>query len=114
MTAQVTDLNGNQSALATQLVTVAETGPSVTIDKVDGNDLINFAEAHAAAGVALTGTVTGLAAGSLFNVMVADNGVTNTYIATVNEAGTGWTATIPTADASALHDGTATVTAQVT
>ena len=96
-TAQVTDLNGNQSALATQLVTVAETGPSVTIDKVDGNDLINFAEAHAAAGVALTGTVTGLAAGSLFNVMVADNGVTNTYIATVNDAGTGWTATIPTA-----------------
>ena len=42
MTAQVTDLNGNQSALATQLVTVAETGPSVTIDKVDGNDLIEF------------------------------------------------------------------------
>ena len=37
------------------------------------------AEAHAAAGVALTGTVTGLAAGSLFNVMVADNGVTNAY-----------------------------------
>ena len=32
--------------------------------------------------------------------MVADNGVTNTYIATVNDAGTGWTATtIPTADA---------------
>ena len=52
VTARVTDLNGNQSALATQLVTVAETGPSVTIDKVDGNDLINFAEAHAAAGVA--------------------------------------------------------------
>ena len=64
--------------------------------------------------MALTGTVTGLAAGGLFNVMVADNGVTNTYIATVNDAGTGWTATIPTADASALHDRTATVTAQVT
>ena len=65
MTAQVTDLNGNQSALATQLVTVAETGPSGRrSSKVDGNDsLINFAEAHAAAGVALTGTVTGLAAG---------------------------------------------------
>ena len=115
MTAQVTDLNGNQSARATQLVTVAETGPSVTIDKVDGNDRINFAEDHQAACVALTCTVTGHAAGSLVDVMVADNGVTkSTYIATVNEAGTGWTATIPTADASALHDGTATVTAQVT
>ena len=115
VTAQVTDLNGNQSALATQLVTVAETGPSVTIDKVDGNDLINFAEAHAAAGVAHDrhrDRACGRQPG--FNVMVADNGVTNTYIATVNEAGTGWTATIPTADASALHDGTATVTAQVT
>ena len=65
--------------------------------------------------MALTGTVTGLAAGSLFNVMVADNGVTNTYIATVNDAGTGWTATIPTARMRRpLHDGTATVTAQVT
>ena len=104
VTAQVTDLNGNQSALATQLVTVAETGPSVTIDKVDGNDLIQFRRGNcAAAGGGAAGTVTGLAAGGLCRVMVADNGVTNTYIATVNDAGTGWTATIPTADASALH-----------
>ena len=60
------------------------------------------------------GTVSGIAAGSLFNVTVTDAGVTKTYIATVNIAGTGWTATIPSTDAVALANGTATVSAQVT
>ena len=49
-----------------------------------------------------------------FNVTVTDNGVTKTYVATVNVAGTGWNATIPASDATALANGTATVSAQVT
>ena len=61
---------------------MAETAPTLTIAPVDGNNVINAAEA--AAGVALTGTVSGLAAGSTFNVTVTDNGVTKTYVATVN------------------------------
>ena len=114
MSAQVTDANGNQSTVASQTVTVAETGPTVTIALVDGNNVINFAEAHAAGGVPLSGTVTGIAANSSFKVTVTDNGVTKTYIATVNAAGTAWSATIPSSDAIALANGTATVSAQVT
>ena len=45
----------------------------MTIAPVDGNNLINAAEA--AAGVALGGTVSGLAANSTFQVTVTDNGV---------------------------------------
>ena len=38
--------------------------PTVTINAVDGNNVINYAEARASGGVALSGTVTGLAAGA--------------------------------------------------
>ena len=111
VTALVTDANGNQ-ATASQTVTVAETGPTVTIAAVEGNNVINHTEALA--GVALSGTVSGLAANSSFNVTVTDSGVIKTYVATVNGTGTGWTATIPSTDATALANGTATVTALVT
>ena len=87
---------------------------TVTIDPVDGNNVITLAEAQAAAGVPLSGTVTGLAANSTFQVTVTDNEVTKSYTATVNAAGTAWTATIPSSDATALANGTATVSAQVT
>ena len=76
--------------------------------------MINNAEAHAAAGVALSGTVSGLAAGATFSVTVTDGSFDKTYTATVNAAGNGWTATLPEADAITLANGTATVTAQVT
>ena len=91
---------------------MAETGPTVTIAAVDGNNIINHTEALA--GVALSGTVSGLAANANFNVTVSDNGVIKTYVATVNGAGTAWSATIPASDATALANGTATVTALVT
>ena len=95
-------------------MTVAETGPTLTIAAVDGNNVINAAEAHASGGVPLSGTVSGIAANSTFTVTVTDNGVTHNYTATVNAAGTSWSATIPSTDAQALANGTATVSAQVT
>jgi FecR-like protein/Big-like domain-containing protein len=107
---QVTDANGNPAS-ASQTVTVAETGPAVTIAPIDGNNLINAAEA--ARGVTLSGSVSGIAANATFDVTVTDNGVTKTYVATVNAAGTAWSATVPAADAKALADGLATVSAQV-
>src|SRR5439155_1322056 len=79
---------------------------------IAGDNILNRSEA--AAGVSLTGTVTGIAANSTFQVTVTDNGVTKSYTATVNAAATGWSATIPSTDALALANGTATVTAQVT
>src|SRR5438045_9111200 len=55
-----------------------------------------------------------LSAKSSVEGSVAVNGVTKSYTATVNAAGTGWSATIPSTDALALANGTATVSAQVT
>ena len=110
VTAQVT--TGNASVSESVQVVVAETLPTVTIDPVDGNNVINHAEA--AAGVTLSGTVTGLAAGATFTVTVTDGTFSKNYTATVNTAGTGWTAPIPASDALALPNGTATATAQVT
>ncbi|MGB9115547.1 FecR domain-containing protein, partial [Bradyrhizobium sp.] len=118
--------NGTHSVVAQDTDAVGNTGAStpvtftlaaplmVTIDPVDGNNVITFAEAHAAGGVPLSGTVTGLAANSTFQVTVTDNGVTKSYTASVNGAGTGWSATIPSSDAVALANGGATVSAQVT
>ena len=54
-----------------------------------------------------------VAANSQFNVTVTDNGVTNTYVAAVNGAGTSWSATIPSSAAKQLADGTATIAGQV-
>ena len=86
-------------------MTVAETGPTLTIAPVDGNSVINAAEA--AAGVPLSGAVSGIAGGSTFNVTVTDNGVTKTYVATVNAAGTTWSATIPASSPSFAQTGAA-------
>ncbi len=111
LTAQVTDAYGNQSTLATDQVTVAETLPTVTISPVDGDNVINYAEAHAVGGVPLSGAVSGLAAGATFSVSVTDGAFSKDYVATVNAAGNGWSATLTEADAITLANGTATVTA---
>jgi Bacterial Ig-like domain len=66
--------------------------------------------------VTLSGTVSGLAASATFLIAVSDGAFAKTYTATVNGAGTGCSATIPSADATTLADGASTlkVTAQVT
>ena len=111
ISAAVYDQFGNNSGVLTHTVQVHETIATATIGTVAGDNNINYAEAHAAGGIQLSGTVTGLAAGVTFGVMVSDNGVSHTYTATVNGAGTGWTATIPMVDAAQLDNGTATVSA---
>src|SRR5262244_3669206 len=113
VTAQVTDQFGNQSVQATQTFTVHEL-PTVTISVQDGDGDNVITHAEAQGGVTLSGSVTGLAAGATFNITVADGSFTHSYTATVNAQGTGWTTTIPPADATTLKDGTLTVTAQVT
>src|SRR5581483_230840 len=110
LTAQAQDQYGNQSAPVTHAITIADTLPTVTIDAVEGNDIITAAEA--AADVPLSGTVTGLSTGAHFQVTVSDGSFTNSYMATVAAGGT-WSAIIPAADASALAPGSATISAQV-
>ena len=63
-------------------MTVAETLPTVSINAIDGNNVINNTQAHA--GVALSGTVSGLAGNSTFQVTVTDAGFNKSYTATVN------------------------------
>src|SRR5262249_36612347 len=79
VTAQVTDQYGNQSTLASQTFRVAETLPTVTISAGDGDgdNVINHAEALS--GVALSGTVSGLAANSTFSITATDGAFTKTY-----------------------------------
>src|SRR5262249_30320109 len=116
VTAQGTDQYGNQSALAAQTFRVAQTLPTVTVNATDndGDGVINHTEAQN--GVTLSGTVSGIAAHGTFSITVTDGTFSETYTATVNGDGNGWTATIPSSDATTLADGTAalTVSAQVT
>jgi hypothetical protein len=111
LTAKATDAYGNTSAPATQTVTVAETLPTLTIAKIEGNDVITNAEANA--GVPITGTVTGLTQGATFQVSVVDGTFAKSYTATVGSGGA-WSAMIPAADAVSLPNGTATFSAQAT
>ena len=113
ISAQAIDAYGNVSAAVTQTVTVEETLPTLTITEVEGNNVINSTEAHAAGGVALSGTSTGLASGSTFQVSVVDGTFSKSYTATVGTGGA-WAATIPETDAITLPNGTATVSAQAT
>ena len=88
--------------------------PDVTISANDGagNTIINHAVAQT--GLMLSGSVTGLTPGSTFAILVADGSFSKSFTATVNAAGTGWTAAIPNTDALGMRDGTLTVSAQVT
>jgi hypothetical protein len=122
ITAQVADAYGNESAQATDNVTVAETLPTVMINKINGYNLINNetrgcgvydGKGEGPKTVRLTGSVTGIAAKSTFVVTVTDSSFKKSYTATVNAAGNGWTATIPQADVAILPDGKATVATTV-
>jgi hypothetical protein len=108
----LTDQYGNAAAEAQRTLTVQGSSSTVTIDKVNGNNLINYAEAHATGGVPLSGTVSGLGTGATFTLVVTDGSFTNSYTATVGPNGT-WTASMPSSDAVMLADGSATVTTQV-
>src|SRR5262249_22429357 len=114
LTAIVSDAPGNQLVQATQTFAVHETLPTVTISALaaNGGNVINHAEAQA--GVTLSGTVTGLAAGATLESAVEGGLFTRSYTATVNGQRNSWTTTIRPADATTLKDGTLTVTAQVT
>jgi hypothetical protein len=104
------DSPGSASATATSKVTIPPV--KLRINPVDGDNVINYAEAHATDGVFVTGREKGLVVGETFNVTVTDRNFSKTYTAVVGDKGS-WAATIPMVDALKLANGTATVTAQV-
>ncbi|RSB30818.1 Ig-like domain-containing protein [Enterobacter cloacae] len=100
----VTNVSGN-SADASRVVTVDTLPPSITIDNLTDDNIINAAEAQQ--DLTLSGSSNAEAGQT---VTVTLNG--KHYQTTVQSDGT-WTVNVPAADAGALTDGTVTVTATV-
>ncbi|MDS0088678.1 Ig-like domain-containing protein, partial [Enterobacter cloacae subsp. cloacae] len=100
----VTNANGN-SASAGREYSVDATAPSVTINTLATDDILNAAEAQA--DLTVSGTSTAEAGQT---VTVSLNG--KDYTATVGSDGN-WTLNVPAADLAALSDGSVTVTASV-
>ncbi len=101
----VTNVAGN-SGSATHDVTVDTAAPSVTLNSVTADDVINAAEQGA--DLVLSGTTTNVDAGQTVTVMF--NG--RPYTATVDNNGE-WTLTVPSADLAGITDGSARVEASV-
>ncbi|EMW2232581.1 Ig-like domain-containing protein [Enterobacter hormaechei] len=100
----VTNVNGN-SALAGREYSVDTTAPSVTINTIGTDDILNASEAQS--DLAISGTSTAEAGQTL---TVSLNG--KDYTTTVSADGN-WTLNVPAADLAGLTDGSVTVTASV-
>ncbi|WP_438830726.1 Ig-like domain-containing protein [Enterobacter ludwigii] len=100
----VTNVNGN-SASAGREYSVDTTAPSVTINTLAADDIMNATEAKA--DLTVSGTSTAEAGQT---VTVSLNG--KNYTTTVGADGN-WTLDVPAADLAALTDGSVTVTAAV-
>ncbi|MBS3042494.1 Ig-like domain-containing protein [Enterobacter asburiae] len=100
----VTNVNGN-SASAGREYSVDATAPSVTINTLVTDDILNAAEAQS--DLAVSGTTTAEAGQT---VTVSLNG--KDYTTTVSADGS-WTLNVPAADLAGLTDGSVTVTASV-
>ncbi|MCM7534159.1 Ig-like domain-containing protein [Enterobacter hormaechei] len=100
----VTNVNGN-SASAGREYSVDATAPTVTIDTVAGDNVINGSEA--AAGVAISGTTTA-EVGQTVTVTLGGN----SYTAQVQQGGV-WSINVPAADLSTLADNGYTVQVSV-
>ncbi|EHF4931300.1 Ig-like domain-containing protein [Enterobacter hormaechei] len=102
--ASVTNVNGN-SASAGREYSVDATAPSVTINTIATDDILNASEAQS--DLAISGTSTAEAGQT---VTVSLNG--KDYTTTVSANGS-WTLNVPAADLAGLSDGSVTVTASV-
>ncbi|WP_458254958.1 Ig-like domain-containing protein [Enterobacter asburiae] len=100
----VTNVNGN-SAAAGREYSVDATAPSVTINTLAADDILNAAEAQS--DLTVSGTTTAEAGQT---VTVTLNG--KDYTTTAGADGS-WTLNVPAADVAALTDGSVTVTASV-
>ncbi|XKL52617.1 Ig-like domain-containing protein [Enterobacter asburiae] len=100
----VTNVNGNAASSA-QEFSVDTTAPTVTINTISNDNMLNAAEA--AQDLTLTGTSTAEAGQT---VTVTFNG--NQYTAQVQADGS-WTLDVPAADMAGIADGSAAVTATV-
>ena len=119
VTASVSDAAGN-AAQTSQSLTVDETAPTIAINPIDGNNIINASEAAQNGGVIISGTATDplLNASSDINgqtvtvdIVNAAHVVVDSYTTTV--ANDAWSVDVTKAQAQGLNDGSYTVTASV-
>lgn len=99
---KVSDLSGN-SAQASHGFTVNTSASALTVSPLTGDNLVNSAEV--ASGLVVNGTSVNIPVGGTVEITL--NG--KTYTTTI-QAGGAWSFTVPTLDAKAIPDGTATVT----
>ncbi len=102
--ASVSNVNGN-SATTTHAYSVDATAPTVTINTIAGDDILNAAEAGAA--LTITGSSTAEAGQTVTVTLNGEN-----YTGTVQTDGS-WSVSVPQADVSALTASNYTVSAAV-
>jgi hypothetical protein len=114
--ANVSDAARNAAPTASQAITVDETSPTIAINAINVNNIVNKSEA--AAGVSISGTASDNGSstdvnGQTATITIVDstNVVRDTYTATVTN-GT-WSVAVTAAQAQALADGSYTVKANV-
>ncbi|WP_187222702.1 Ig-like domain-containing protein [Escherichia marmotae] len=105
--ASVSNVNGN-SASAVHNYSVDSSAPTIIINTVASDNIVNGSEADA--GVTVSGSTTA-EAGQIVTVTL-NSPTVQTYQATVQADGT-WSINIPAADLAALTDGSHTLTATV-
>ncbi|MCZ9275262.1 Ig-like domain-containing protein [Escherichia albertii] len=105
--ASVSNINGN-SASAVHNYSVDSSAPTIIINTVASDNIVNASEADA--GVTVSGTTTAEAGQAV--TVTLNSPTVQTYQATVQADGS-WSINIPAADLAALADGTHTLTATV-
>ncbi|HHZ6473512.1 TPA: BapA-related adhesin SiiEA [Escherichia coli] len=105
--ANVSNINGN-SASAVHNYSVDSSAPTIIINTVASDNIVNASEADA--GVTVSGTTTA-EAGQIVTITL-NSPTVQTYQATVQADGS-WSINIPAADLEALTDGSHTLTATV-
>ena len=111
-TATATDAAGNVSAPSSPLAfTVDATAPSIAISTIASNNIINATKA--AQGFAIRGTTSGAENGQTVtvNILNSANMIVDSY--TTKENNNAWSVSVTSAQATALVDGSYTVTANV-
>ncbi|BCD99667.1 Ig-like domain-containing protein [Marinagarivorans cellulosilyticus] len=104
LTADVFNAAGDMAVQATRTIEHTVTGPTISIEVVAGDDVINLEEANS--DVSISGTTTNVEDGQ--QVTVTLNGESYGTLVSNNT----WTVTLPAADAQAL-DASETITANV-
>src|SRR5581483_2172605 len=112
--AEDTDAAGNTGVSAPVTFTLATTAPTIAITPIDGNNIINNAEA--AAGVTISGTATAGSAvvnGQTATITIVDatNTIKDIYTTTISNGA--WSVNVTAAQAQALANGSYTVEANV-